>query len=159
MDAIIIFCAKYLFMFVVVGIIVAWIRSPRNSKIRLFITALVAGIIAFGIAYIAKHLFYDPRPFVTDHMKPLIAHAADNGFPSDHALFTMTLTAVTYFFSKKITSIMLVITIIVGVARVLADIHSPLDIAAGWFVAIIGTAIAYVLLGVFMKNPKVRIRR
>jgi undecaprenyl-diphosphatase len=80
---------------------------------------------------------------VSEHVKPLISHAANNGFPSDHALFTMTITAITYYFSKKTAAVMLVLTIIIGVARVLALVHSPLDIGAGWVIGVIGAVAGY----------------
>ena len=96
--------------------------------------------------HLAGHLYYDPRPFVTEHVKPLIPHGPDNGFPSDHALFTMTLTVITYFFNKKIASVMLILTIAVGAARVLAKAHSPLDIGSGWVLGIIGAVCGFYLM-------------
>ncbi|MGH7236917.1 MAG: phosphatase PAP2 family protein, partial [Candidatus Saccharimonadales bacterium] len=100
----------------------------------------------FILSRIGGHFYVDQRPFAAEHIKPLFAHAADNGFPSDHALLTMTLTAITYFFSKKIASIMLVLTIIIGVARVLARVHSTLDIAGGWVFGIVGALAGYYLM-------------
>lgn len=143
MDSLIIFCAKYLLVFVVLGWIFAWWRCDRKHKIELVLATIAAGIVALVLSRIAGHVYYDPRPFVAHHVKPLIAHAADNGFPSDHALLTMTLTAIVYFYSRKIAGAMLVLTVLVGVARVLAKIHSPLDIAGGWIFGIIGAVIGY----------------
>lgn len=145
MDNIIFFCAKYLFVFVVIGSAIAWLRINKNAKVQFVLAAILAGIIALVLSRIAGKLYFDPRPFVSEHVKPLINHAADNGFPSDHALFTMTLTAVTYFYSKKIASLMLLLTIIVGIARILAKVHSPLDIGGGWVLGAIGAAAGYYL--------------
>ena len=145
MDQIIIFCAKYVVVFVVLGMGVAWLRSPRSVRLPFALSVLLGGIIALVISRIAGKLYFDPRPFVTEHVKPLFSHAPDNGFPSDHALFTMTLTAVTYFFSKKWATIMLLLTIVVGAARVLAKVHSPLDIAGGWVIGIAGAIAGYYL--------------
>ncbi len=140
MDAVIVFCASYLFILVIILQLVAvlWLNKDASSKVRFVLAIIVAGIIAFILSRIAGKLFYDPRPFVTEHVKPLIPHAPDNGFPSDHALLTGTLTAITYFFYKKYANWMLILTIIIGVARVLAKVHSPLDIAGGWVFGIIG---------------------
>src|SRR5579884_3493028 len=146
MNSIIIFCAKYLFLLVVICLVLAWWLTDRETKKRFLVATVLAGVIALLLARIASHLYYDPRPFVTEHVKPLIPHGPDNGFPSDHALLTMTLTAITYFFNKKVASVMLILTIIVGVARILAKLHSPLDIAGAWAFAIIGAVCGYYLM-------------
>lgn len=143
MDTIIIFSAKYLFLFVVLGLGIAWLRSNKDTKVRFAVATVVAGLVALVLSRIASKLYFDPRPFVTQHVKPLISHVADNGFPSDHALLTMTLTVITYFFSKKMAAGMLLFTLAVGVARILAKVHSPLDIGAGWVIGGIGAIIGY----------------
>lgn len=152
MDAIIIFCAQYLVWFVVLGLVVAWFLVDREEKKRFIVSTLIACIIAYAIAKIGSHLYFDPRPFVSEHVQPLIKHAADNGFPSDHALFTMTLTAATYFFHKKLFSAMLIMTILVGIARILARVHSPLDIGAGWIFGIIGGIAGYYLMQLIFRK-------
>lgn len=145
MNSIIIFCAQYLFLFVIVGICIAWLQTSKNLKAQFIVATVIAGAIAFILSRIAGKLYYDPRPFVTEHVKPLIAHQTDNGFPSDHALLTGTLTAITYFFNKKLAAAMLVLAVIIGTARVLAKAHSPLDIIAGWLIGIIGAIVGYYL--------------
>jgi undecaprenyl-diphosphatase len=146
MNAIIIFCAQYLYLFVILGFVVAWFRVSNKTKAQFLAATIVAGIIAFILSRIGGHVYYDPRPFVTEHVKPLIPHAADNGFPSDHALLTMTLTAITYFFRKRIAVIMLVLTVAIGIARVLARVHSPLDIIGAWVFGVIGAIAGYYII-------------
>ncbi len=146
MNSIIIFCAKYVFLLVILGLAIAWLPTDKETKKRFVVATILAGGIAFVISRIASHLYYDPRPFVTEHVKPLIPHAADNGFPSDHALLTMTLTSITYFFNKKIAGVMLIFTIAIGLARILAKVHSPLDIGGGWVFGIIGSICGYYLM-------------
>jgi undecaprenyl-diphosphatase len=145
MDTLIIFCANYLFVVVIIFLGLAWLPKDLKTKKYFFASTVLAGIIAFILSRIAGQLYYDPRPFVVDHIKPLIPHAADNGFPSDHALLTMTLTASTYFYNKKAAAFMLLLTILVGVARVLARVHSPLDIIGGWFFGVVGAIAGYYL--------------
>ena len=147
MNKVIIFCAAYLYLVVIIGFGMAWINTIKNRKIQFIVMTIVAGIIAYILSLIASRLYFDPRPFVIEHVKPLIAHAADNGFPSDHALLTMTLTATTYFFNKRVALGMLSLSIIIGIARVLAKIHSPIDIGAGWLIGIIGAVASYYIVG------------
>jgi len=143
MNSIIVFCASYLYLFVIVGIGIAWLRTAKSLRVQFIVATVIAGAIALILSRIASRLYYDPRPFVTEHVKPLIAHAADNGFPSDHALLTMTLTATTYFYNKKVALGMLVLTILVVAARILAKIHSPLDIGAAWVFGAMGAVAGY----------------
>lgn len=146
MNSIVIFCAQYLYLFVVVLIVIAWFKSSKDVKLRFLVSVVLAGAIAYILSRIAAKLYYDPRPFVAEHIKPLISHAADNGFPSDHALLTGTLTAIAYFFNKKVAYVMGGLTIIIGIARILAKVHSPLDIGAGWVFGIIGAVASCYLI-------------
>lgn len=146
MNTIIIFCAQYLFIAVILCLAIAWFLVSRERKVNFIVATIIAGVIAFILSRIAGHLYYDPRPFVANpHLKPLFKHKPDNGFPSDHALLTMTLTAITFGYKKTVASVMVVLSILVGAARVLAHVHSPLDIAGGWVFGIIGAICGYYL--------------
>lgn len=154
MDSAIIFCAKYLFAAVVLIVIIAWLGSDRKIKPRMAATIILAGILALIISRIAGKFYYDPRPFVRNpSIHPLIAHGSDNGFPSDHALLTITLTAALYFYSRRWAAAALVFTIIVSAARVLAHLHSPIDIIGAWIIGIAAAIAAYYLIGWF-KRPE-----
>jgi undecaprenyl-diphosphatase len=107
-------------------LVVLW--QAGSGRRQLILTTLVAAILALIVSRVASKLFYDPRPFVTHNVNPLIHHGNDNGFPSDHTLLAMTLTSVIYFFNKKLAVIGLGITVVVGIARVAAHVHSPIDI-------------------------------
>lgn len=141
MNELIIFCAKYVVFLVVLGLAVAWLLVKKQLKWRFVVATILAGIIAFVLSRIASHLFYSPRPFVSEHIKPLIEHAPDNGFPSDHALFTSTLTAITFFFEKRTAAVMAVLTLLVCLSRILAHVHSPIDIIGGVVIGV-GAAVA-----------------
>lgn len=152
MHTILIFCAQYLYLFVILGFVIAWLRGSKDTKIQFVLATVTTGILALVISRIAARLYFDPRPFVSEHVKPLIPHAADNGFPSDHALLTMTLTAITYPFSKKTAAVMFFLSVAVGIARVATKVHSPLDIAAAWLIGIIGAIAGYYLTRWFVKK-------
>lgn len=145
MTSIIIFSAKDLVYFVILAAGVAWLIEKKH-KIRMLVTILVACALAYITVKISSHLYYDPRPFVVDHIKPLIPHSADNGFPSDHALFTAMLTAIVFFYSRKIAWGMVVGSLLVGIGRIMAHIHSPFQIGAGWVLGIVCALAAYFLV-------------
>jgi undecaprenyl-diphosphatase len=155
MDSLIIFCAKDVIVLVVLGWLLTLWRINKDLRRQFIVATVLAGIFALVLSRIASKLYYDPRPFVSQHIKPLIDHAADNGFPSDHALFTMTLTAVAYFYSRKLAALMLIGTILVGVARVLAHVHSPIDIAFGWLIGCVGAGLGfYVARWALLRNRR-----
>jgi undecaprenyl-diphosphatase len=131
MDSLIIFCAKYLFLAAILILGLLWLKAGKLKKIEITIAAITAGIIAYGLMKFAGGLYYDTRPFVAQHIKPLVSHGADNGFPSEHTVFTMTLSSVIYYYNKRLGVVAFVVTLIVGISRILAHVHSPIDIAGG----------------------------
>lgn len=131
MDSVIIFCAKYLFLAAILILGFVWLKVNRAKKLELVIATILAGVLAYGLMKLAGWLYYDPRPFVSQHIKPLVAHGADNGFPSEHTVFTMMISSVIYLYNKRLGFAAFVITLIVGTSRVLAHVHSPVDILAG----------------------------
>ena len=62
------------------------------------------------------------------------------GFPSDHALFAAAITLAVWFETRKISIAitLLVLTLLVCVGRVLAFVHTPLDVIGGLAVACLG---------------------
>ena len=128
MDSVIIFCAKYLFVLVPLLFVLVWRQAGKRAKNQLvlaLVTALVAAVI---LDKIGAKLYYDPRPFAQHGIKPLISHAADNGFPSEHTLFSVTIGAVMAFYRRRLGLLAIVIALVVGIARVAAHVHSPVDI-------------------------------
>ncbi len=105
------------------------------------------------VSRIAGYYIYDPRPFVVKHIHPLIAHVADNGFPSDHALLTMAIASIIFTFNKKLGIVLFSIASIVGIARVLANIHHPIDIVGSATIAIVVTVIV-----LFFKSRPIKLR-
>lgn len=146
MDNIIIFCAKYVFVATGLLVLIVMIRQTRKQRIKLLTTIIAAGIIAYILSKILGKLYYDPRPFVSQNITPLIPHSADNGFPSEHTWFTATIAACLYMFSKQYGKLAFVVVIIVGSARVLAHVHSPIDIVGGIAVGIAAAYAAKILI-------------
>lgn len=149
MDSLIKFTAQYLIVAVVAGVALAWFVAPKANRWRFTLSVVAAGVIALVLSKIASRLYYDPRPFVTQHVQPLFYHAPDNGFPSDHSLLAMALTAIVYFFNKRLAVVMLIPTVLIGVARVLAKVHSPLDIGAAWVLGVVGAVVGYYLVNYY----------
>lgn len=138
----IIFAAKYMYLAVVGLTVIVWLTSAPGVRRKLVQLGALALPLALLVARILSQFVYRARPFVVDQVKPLISHAADNGFPSDHTLLVMTLAAVVFAYKRKTGMVLLVMGVMVGAARVAARVHYPEDIAVS---AVIGLAITAVV--------------
>ena len=143
MDQIIIFCAQYLVFLVILAAGIYWLTLARRQKVSFMVFGLIAGITAYLLAKVGGTLFDNPRPFVNNNVVPLFTHAADNGFPSDHTLFTAVIAATVWSFSKKWGVVFFAFCIIVGGSRVLAHVHHVIDIVGAIGFAVLGAAVAY----------------
>lgn len=129
MDSIISFSAKYLFISLPLLFLLALYQASSKDRKKLIIAVITALIIAGIFDKISSKLYYDPRPFVTHNVKPLVAHSADNGFPSEHTLLSYTLASVIFFFRRRLGWLAFGLGLLVGIARIAAHVHSPIDIA------------------------------
>jgi undecaprenyl-diphosphatase len=138
----VVFVAEYFFLLSagIAGFV--WLRQPAFRKWTLATASVTGGLAALGLMTLAGALYYDPRPFVVQHIHPLFTHAADNGFPSDHATLTMFIAVCVLFYSRLWGMVLVVNALLVGSARVLAHVHSPLDIAAGFAIGALAAALA-----------------
>jgi undecaprenyl-diphosphatase len=134
-NSIIVFVAEYFLYLGVILTALFWLRCDRTTKIELVVRLVIGGVLAIALSILGAHLYYDTRPFVTEHVKPLFAHAADNGFPSDHALLTSFLGFTVLMYSRKVGVILLGIAVAVGAARVAAHVHAPVDIAGSFVIS------------------------
>lgn len=146
MNILIIPAAKYLFI-LSIAIFLLYILYLWRIKRAVFISIIKFSVISLPLtlllAKIFSHFISDPRPFVVEHVKPLIPHIADNGFPSDHMLLTMALASAVYVYNRKLAIVLVIIAIFVGTARVLAKVHHVEDIIGSAIIAIGVAGIVY----------------
>jgi undecaprenyl-diphosphatase len=143
MNLFFILCAKYLFLIPFIIAALFFFRQPRVVKIKIVVFGLACAVISYLIALIAGHLYFDPRPFVEGHFKPLIEHDTENGFPSDHVLLVSTVAAVVTVFNKKIALLLWGFTVVIAIARVYVGVHHILDVVSSMFIAGAVTALIY----------------
>lgn len=145
MNLLIILGAKYLFAIVVLGTCVPLLRLPLEQRKTYLWRAIVAAVLAIVLTKIVGLLYVDPRPF-THGVVPLIAHAPDNGFPSDHTVLSVAAALLALTASRRLGVVLLVLAGLVGLCRVLAGVHNPIDVIAGGFIGIaaVATAVAAV---------------
>lgn len=120
--------AEYLYALVVAGAGVFFLRQTRVGQKEMILFALRSVPLTLFLAFMAGYFYVDPRPFVVGNFTPLIPHAPDNGFPSDHALLCFSVSALVFCFDKRWGVVLGILGLLVGIARVAAGIHHPIDI-------------------------------
>jgi undecaprenyl-diphosphatase len=117
-------------------------KVPKEGRFQAYARILMAGLTAYLIAKLLGSV-YQPateRPFEILGVAAGASYLNNPGFPSDHALFTAFLTLAVWFETrrKNLTIILVVLTLSVCVGRVLALVHTPLDVIGGILVASLG---------------------
>lgn len=131
----IIFGAKYLIAVIILVAGIFWLQLNNADKKMLAIRGAITLPVSFIIARLISLVFNNPRPFVVEHTIPLVQHAADNGFPSDHTLLAAACAALVWSYDKKFGGVLYVLAIIVGASRVAADVHHTIDIIGSLVIA------------------------
>lgn len=157
MHEIVILIAKYLIVLSVLLAALAWFRLDTFHKKRFVAAAIIGAILALLIAKIGSKFFYNPRPFVVGHFTPYFSHGNDNGFPSDHTLFTSFIAALVLWYSRKIGAVLFAIALAVGLARVTAGVHHLIDIIGAIIFGTIGAYLGnYIATYIFPYRKKSR---
>ncbi len=147
------FCAQYLFILAPVLVAVVFRKTAPVYRRLMLWRRLVVLIVSFILAKIGGAIYDEPRPFVLSHKPPLVPHVADNSFPSDHVLLILASAFLLISFSWRGAALLLLVGVIVGFARVAGGLHSPTDIAASAFFAVLANRIAYVAVPCIRRLP------
>lgn len=147
-DSVIIFFANYLIyiIFAIVLAIVSYLVYRREWKTALWFFASL--VTSFIILKIVQHIHPGVRPFVVEHgVTKLIKHAAGTSFPSDHTTVTAAVAFGMLFLTRFKTAgwLLLLGSFTIGVARIAAGVHYPLDILAGLATGFVGAGIVWVV--------------
>lgn len=164
-DSVIIFCAEYLSYILIAGFLLILIFGKKTlwGKIKFFIFAAISIFLSrIVITEIIRYFYYHPRPFVNNTVHQLIFHETSSSFPSGHAAFFFALAMVVYLIFKGspwifqgLPLVFFMGAILIGIARVIAGIHWPMDILAGAMVGIISSLIVHLFLKKIAQKHKI----
>jgi membrane-associated phospholipid phosphatase len=118
-----------------------WRNFVKNLIIKGVVVFAIPAGIAIAISESISTIYVRQRPFIVDsNVTLLVPHSADGGMPSHHIVFMVTLVASIYFYQKGFATLLTALTLVTGIARVVAGIHYPSDILVG---AVLGVVIVY----------------
>ncbi len=142
-DSIAVLVAKYLYLVQILIALIFFLRQPHPRQVEMVAFAMVFFPLVVVVARMAALFYFDPRPFVVGHFQPLLAHAPDNGFVSDHALLTSAAATLVVYFGWRLGLGLWVLAILVGASRVYVGIHHPIDVLAAFAMSAVLSPLAF----------------
>lgn len=138
MDTLVIAIAKYFIIIPIAAVVAVLVILPKTEKLNFIKFLVIGGIVSLVLAKLSGLVIHDPRPFVQGHFVPLISHAADNGFPSDHTLLAAFLGFAVWTWRRYWGGLLLMVALLIGLSRMYVGIHHSWDILGSFVIAGIG---------------------
>ena len=136
-DTVIIFFATYLIYFVIIFSLLFFLFHKKWQE---FILVCVSGGIAWFLAKILKILIHTDRPFNIFPQVQSLFIETGYAFPSGHTMVASAIAFALFFTHKKIGYLFMSFAFIVGLSRIIAGVHFPVDILGGF---VLGFLVAF----------------
>ena len=135
-DILIVFFAQWS-LYILVLAAVWMIAMEKDFKRRYYFASLtiLSVVISSGIVTpIIRYFYNNPRPYLAlENIKTLIIPHESSSLPSGHMMFIVPIALAIFYFDKRVGFWFLGTTVLMGIARIMAGVHWPLDILAGMF--------------------------
>ncbi len=118
------------------------------------IKAIVAGALTIILVKLGATAYFHARPFVAYGRLPLVVHAPDNAFPSDHLAACGLAFAYLWTRNRPFAVVVALCAALIGAARVLAGLHWPIDIVAGFIFGILAVLLARIATRGFQRRER-----
>ncbi len=137
-DNIVTFVAVY-FIYIVIISALLFSFFYRKSWRDLFLVCFSGGIV-WILAKILKILIHTPRPFdAFSGVQPIFIETG-YAFPSGHTAVAAAIAFALFFINKKVGYLFMFFALVIGLARIIAGVHFPIDILGGFA---LGALVAY----------------
>lgn len=140
------FIADWLVVPIVLIGVFAGLRVPKKQWYNAITRGVMAGLLGLFFAGVLRLFVRDgARPFELMGVDPGAAYLDNPGFPSDHTLLVFTITFVVWATLKNhtIAGVLLALSILVGIGRIAALVHTPADVLGGIACALVAAACIY----------------
>jgi undecaprenyl-diphosphatase len=135
---------------------VGYNREQRGRNQR----AVFCALAGMGFANLVVYILNAALP---DRLRPFAAFPAevnlvfypptDPSFPSNAAAAAFAMAIGVWLYNRKLGYVLLVPAIVISFGRVYMGVHYPLDIVGGFFAAVVGVAIAKLVLRIAEPVP------
>lgn len=132
-DYLILFIGEYLIYF---QFFLAFIFCFIGNNTRLWLNIIFTTGVSWLTGWLIKSFFYLPRPFILSKTAAIVNFHLDGSFPSNHAVVAWSLAWSIYWFYPKSGTILIIGAILISLGRIFGGVHSPLDVAAGFLIAL-----------------------
>lgn len=123
------------------GGLALWFWTPK-PKLQYYTYGLMAGLTSLLVAKLMSVIYHPAieRPFQLLGEQAGALYIDNPGFPSDHALFVTVIVLAVYALTgrKKFALVLAILALLVCIGRVIALVHTPLDVIGGVLAGLVG---------------------
>ena len=136
--------AQFLVVIAPIVLLAVWVR---RDGYRAALVGLVGAALAFAANQVIGAVWDRPRPFVFYHFTPLLQHARDASFPSDHLAVLGAVTLAMLIYSRPLGMWLAAAALLTAFARVYVGLHYVSDVVDGFCLGALCSALAWALFG------------
>ena len=111
-------------------------------NIRQVIYIPFATAFAWLVSDVLKVAIHTDRPFIAFNDTYTLFSETGFAFPSSHSATAGALAFAVFFVNKRLGYVFMICAVLVGVSRIVAGVHFPIDILGGY---LLGFGVAYLL--------------
>lgn len=120
--------------FLVYALLIFTLFLDKNDKLYMVI---VIPALTIAVNMLARKTLKRPRPFDELNIKPLLPHSNVYSFPSNHCASALIIAAAVYYVNPYAGMWVAMMAVVTGLSRIAAGLHYPVDVLAGYAVAIV----------------------
>lgn len=130
MDALMIYSTEYL-IFVTPVLMFILAKDGGVNERKAFIMSLLAIPVSILLIKIIHLIYFEPRPFITYQILPLVTEASNASFPSRHTTIMAIFAFASTYYKHQWGLLIVILMALVGVSRIYVGVHYPIDIIGG----------------------------
>lgn len=154
-DRLIYFLAVYWPYGLMIILLLDFLWWPNYRQRLCLFFSLLSAVSSWLVANLAKLAWSYPRPFVWfDQGSELFQVGAWEAWPSGHSAWFAALTTSLFLTKSKWRWWALLSTILIGLARVSAGVHWPVDILSGYLLGIVSANLLWLFTKKILKTPR-----
>ncbi|MDA0768684.1 MAG: phosphatase PAP2 family protein [Chloroflexi bacterium] len=124
-------------------LVVLWftgVDKEAREKHQIGLMLALISLALSSLVVLIINAFYErPRPFEVMDVTLLFYRPTDPSFPANSAAAAFALAAAIWLVNRRVGTAMIVAAVGYGLSRIIAGVHYPLDVLAGWFIAVLVT--------------------